>query len=29
MAFNLGYLRGLEVCELSTDSMPELSCLDS
>ena len=25
----LATLRGLEVCELSSDSMPELSCLDS
>jgi hypothetical protein len=24
MAFTRGYLRGLEVCELSTDSMPNL-----
>ena len=29
IAVTLGYLRGLEVCELSTDSMPALSCLDS
>jgi len=25
MAVTLGYLRGLEVCDLSTDSMPVLN----